>query len=298
MSIPYPISTIGTVAAVVLAVIIKLAGDAIIRHREYDPEEHYRKRQFLTTVVGLAAVVVIAILWARHLQNKGTFLGLIGAGFAIALREPLLSIAGRVAIFAGHMYRVGDRIEINKMSGDVIDVGFFYTRMMEIGNWITADQPSGRIVQLSNASIFGTPVFNYTQGLPFIWDEVKLPVPYDSDWQKARHVMLKLGIEHSKETIEEAEKQLDALKRSYLIPAIALKPATFVKATDNWIELTLRYIVDPRKRRAVSSAIHEQLLAAVEGDKRLKVASATMEITAHVDAPEGGESVFNLPKAS
>lgn len=218
MSIPYPVSTLGTVGVIVLALLAKLFGDVFINRRDYDPEERYRKRQFLSTAIGFVAPVAVGLLWARQLQNKSTFFGLLGAGLAIALREPLLSLAGRVAIFAGHMYRVGDRIEINKMSGDVIDVGFFYTRMMEIGNWISADQPSGRIVQLANASIFGTPVFNYTQGLPFIWDEIKFPVPYGSDWERERHLLLKAGTEQSREMMEIAEKNLKELKRSYLIP--------------------------------------------------------------------------------
>ena len=79
-------------------------------------------------------MAAVAILWAHTLQNKGTFLGLIGAGMAVALKEPLLSIAGRLAIFSGHMYTAGDRIELQEMKGDVIDVGFFYTRMLEIGS--------------------------------------------------------------------------------------------------------------------------------------------------------------------
>jgi small-conductance mechanosensitive channel len=297
VAIPYPISTFGTVGAVVIAFLVKLFGDAFINRRDYDPKERYRKRQFLTTVVGFAAIVAVGLLWARQLHNKSTFFGLLGAGLAIALREPLLSLAGRVAIFAGHMYRVGDRIEINKMSGDVIDVGFFYTPMMEIGNWISADQPSGRIVQLANASIFGTPVFNYTQGLPFIWDEIKFPVPYGSDWERARHLLLKAGIEHSKETMEAAEKHLRELKRSYLIPAVSLKPSTFVKTTDNWIELTLRYIVDPRKRRPVATAIHESMLKAMAEDASVKVASSTMEITVH-EPPQAENERSELPKAS
>ena len=127
----------------------------------------------------LGAVAIVG-LWSKALPHTSTFLGLIGAGLAIALREPLLSIAGRLAVFAGHMYSVGDRIEINKMSGDVIDIGFFYTRMMEIGNWVKGDQYSGRIIQFANAQIFGTAVFNYTQNFSYIWDEIKLPITYAS----------------------------------------------------------------------------------------------------------------------
>src|SRR5581483_9300816 len=128
-NLPYPYAIVGTVIAIVLAFVVKLAGHSLI-NRIKDSKERYRRIKFLNTALTLFVVAALVILWGRLFHNKGTFFGLIGAGLAIALKEPLLSIAGRIAIFAGHMYSVGDRIEINKMSGDVIDVGMFYTRMM------------------------------------------------------------------------------------------------------------------------------------------------------------------------
>ena len=147
---------VGTAIAIVLTVALHFGAAAYVSHITQDDRERYRRRKFFTTIIAFAAGLAILILWAHTLRQKGTFLGLLGAGVAIALREPLLSIAGRLAIFAGHMYTAGDRIEMQKLSGDVIDIGFFYTRMLEIGSWIGGDQYTGRITLIPNSMIFGT----------------------------------------------------------------------------------------------------------------------------------------------
>lgn len=131
--LPYPVPVIGTAITLGIAALLQLVSGAYVRQRTQDHRERYRRRKFFTTVIVFAAGFAILILWAHTLKQKGTFLGLLGAGVAIALKEPLLSIAGRLAIFAGHMYTAGDRIELEKMIGDVIDIGFLYTRMLEVG---------------------------------------------------------------------------------------------------------------------------------------------------------------------
>ena len=166
----------------------------------------------------------------RLLEHTGTFLGILGAGLAIALKEPLLSIAGRIAILTGHMYSVGDRIQLNQMTGDVIDVGFFYTRMMEVGNWIGADQATGRIVQIPNSQIFGTAIFNYTQNFSFIWDEIKLPVTYASNLEDASQILLDVGSEYTREFLSGAEAELDQMRHYFLVPALEVKPKCFFKS--------------------------------------------------------------------
>ena len=160
---PYEIPILGTIGVLILASVAALIARKVIESRDVAPKEHYRLYRLANTIVTVLTVAAIIAFWSKVFEHKGQFWGLIGAGLAISLREPLLSIAGRIAIFAGHMYSGGDRIEINKLSGDVIDIGFFYTRMMEIGNWISGDQYSGRTIQFANAQVFGTPVFNYTR---------------------------------------------------------------------------------------------------------------------------------------
>lgn len=120
------------------------AGAAYFARQKTSDPEKYRKRRFLDTLLVVFAALAIVVLWSRVLPRTSTFLGLIGAGLAVALREPLLSIAGRLAVFAGHMFTVKDRVQINQLTGDVIDIGFFYTRMLEIGSWISGDQATRR----------------------------------------------------------------------------------------------------------------------------------------------------------
>lgn len=167
---PYPVPILGTIAIVVAATVLYFVAVVYAKRTSSDEKERYRRRSFFTTVVVIGAALIISILWAKNLKEKGTFLGLIGAGLAVALREPLLSVAGRLAVFSGHMYTAGDRIELQSMTGDVIDIGFFYTRMLEIGSWVHGDQYSGRILLIPNSMIFGTPISNYTQHLSCIWD--------------------------------------------------------------------------------------------------------------------------------
>ncbi|HJT69245.1 MAG TPA: mechanosensitive ion channel family protein [Terriglobales bacterium] len=279
--LPYPGPVIGTAIAIAAAFLLHLFSVAYIKHRAQDHRERYRRRKFFTTIIVFAAALVIVILWAKTLKQKGTFLGLLGAGVAIALREPLLSVAGRLAIFSGHMYTAGDRIEIQKMTGDVIDIGFFYTRMLEVGAWIAGDQYSGRILLVPNSTIFGTPIINYTQHLSYIWDEVQLPITYESNMEAATRILTEVGGEYTRQFLQGAQKELENMRRDFLVPQLELEPAVYVKVTSNWLQLTMRYVVDPRKRRVASTFIYTEVFKKVAQQKDIQIASETMDLTVH-----------------
>lgn len=277
-ALPYPIAILGTVVVVVLAFLTNKAGIRFINSHPGDPKEHYRKRQMLSTAVLVIAAIVIAILWVRLFQNTSTFVGIVGAGLAIALREPLLSVAGRVAIFAGHIYAVGDRIEINKMSGDVIDVGFFYTRMMEIGNWIKGDQYSGRIVQFANAQIFGAAVFNYTRNFAYIWDEIGLPITYPSNIEAATEIMSKAGDEYTQEYMQGAQRSVEQMRRYFLVSSFELRPQVYLNFDSNYVTLTMRYLVDPKQRRSARNFLFTRILNRVQQRQDISFGSETMDV--------------------
>jgi small-conductance mechanosensitive channel len=279
--LPYPVAIIGTIIAIVVALVLHFAAAGYVRHATEDHRELYRRRKFFTTIIAFAAGIVIAILWAHTLKQKGTMIGLIGAGLAIALKEPLLSLAGRLAIFTGHMYNAGDRIELQRMAGDVIDIGFFYTRLLEIGSWITADQYSGRILLIPNSMIFGTPIMNYTQHLSLIWDEVVLPITYQSNMESAVSILAEVGTQYTREFLQNAEHDLEQMRHQFLVPQLEVKPVVYVKVTSNWLELTMRYVVDPKKRRAASSFIYTEVFKRISKDEGIQIASETMDLTVH-----------------
>jgi small-conductance mechanosensitive channel len=277
----HEIAVYGTIGILVLSVLIYFPYVAFVNRSTTNRGERFRRHNAVKTIVFVCAGLAIVILWSRLLQHTGTFLGILGAGLAVALREPLLSVAGRIAILAGNMFNVGDRIQIQQMSGDVIDIGFFYTRMMEIGNWVKGDQASGRIMQMPNSMVFGTPIFNYTQNFSYIWDEIRLPITYDSNLDAATQLLLDVSGEYTREYLQGAEQQLENMRRSFLVPAVDLKPNVFLKVTDNWLELSLRYITDPKKRRVSSNFIYGEVFKRLREHRDIQIASSTMDLTVH-----------------
>jgi len=268
-----------TAGVLILGWLITSIGQKVLTARIQNPRRLYRDRKLLSTAVFVIGVVVIALVWGRLVPHHGTFFGLIGAGLAIALKEPLLSVAGRIAIFAGRIYDAGDRIQIGDSSGDVIDVGFFYTRMLEIGNWIHGDQYSGRILQFPNAQIFGAGVFNYTRDFQYIWDEVALNVTYESNLDAATKIMLDAGNKYTQDFLQGAEKQLRRMQQYFLVPDMELKPQVYVHVTTNWVGLTMRYVVDPKKRRAAATFLYRTIFDEVRKREDIEIGSDTQTIT-------------------
>ncbi len=275
-----------TLGVLILAPLVSAIGSKWIAMRVKNPRIYYRDRKLLTTIITLFAALTIALVWGRLVPHHGTFFGLLGAGLAIALKEPLLSIAGRVAIFAGRIYDAGDRIQIGTSSGDVIDIGFFYTRLMEIGNWIGGDQYSGRILQLPNAQIFGNSVFNYTRDFKYIWDEVPLNITYESNLDAAVKIMLDAGNRYSMEYLAGAHQQLERMQQYFLVPDFELKPQVYVKVTTNWVGLTMRYVVDPNKRRSAATFLYRTVFDAIRSRTDIQIGTDTMEITYKKAAPQ------------
>lgn len=276
---------ISTTAASVIVLLLAWGayrlGSARIEHRNDDRRERFRRRKALLTLVVLAATGALVIAWAQNLSRTATFLGLIGAGIAIALREPLLGIAGRLAVLFGKMFIIGDRIEINQMKGDVVDIGFFYTRMMEIGNWVHGDQYSGRVIQFSNAQLFGNAVFNYTRHFAYIWDEVTLPITYQSNLAAAAEILKNAGLGYSSKFLSEAETQLREMQSYFLISEVETQPSVYIRVTSNWLELNLRYVVNPKLRRQASSFIYQEIFQQVEKRNDVWIASTTQDLTIH-----------------
>lgn len=277
----YPLATVGTVVTLAVSFFVERIGSLIIHRHSGTQQQRYTWKSNLQLTMLLVAAAIVSVLWIRLFHNKGTFLGLLGAGLAVALREPLLSIAGRISIWASHVYRIGDRIEFQHMAGDVIDIGIFYTRLLEIGNWVGGDQATGRIVQFPNSSVYQHSVYNYTRDFSFIWDEVVLPVTYGSDIREATKILVSAGKEYTRKFLPNAESEIVELREALLIPDVKLEPSVFMRVTSNYVELTLRYLVFPRQRRVAASYLYERIFQLVRENERIDIGSSTMDLTVH-----------------
>ena len=250
-----------------------------LKKRLPNAETRYKSQKIVEAIGYFLLVVLTISYFTGNIKDLTLAIGLLTAGITITLQELILSVAGSLFIFFVKVYQPGDRIEINGIKGDVIDISSIYTTMMEIGQWVSSDNYTGRIVKLSNAFVFKGPVYNYSQDFPFIWDEITLPIRYGSDIELAKALTTKVAQQVlSDYVLESVEKWKDIVEKYYIEDAV-VEPTLAIKLTDNWIEFNLRYIVDYKRRRMTKHRLNELINNAFEetGGKVL-LASATFEL--------------------
>lgn len=230
-------------------------------------------------ILSLLAVVIIGIrIWVEETQSLLISYGILAAGLAIALQDVLRNFVGGIYIMLSGMFRVGDRISIGETAGDVMDVGIMNSTLMEIGKWVNGDQPTGRIVIIPNAVVISGIVHNYTKDHNFIWDEITLPLTYDSDWKAAIQVFYAIVLEETKELTFQAEAEIERIGEKYYLPKKVVEPSVYTTLTDNWIRLDIRYVTDTRQRRLLRDTIMKRLMEAVDAHAEFTIASESMEI--------------------
>jgi small-conductance mechanosensitive channel len=231
-------------------------------------------------LLGYALIIFLTISYfTGNIKDFTLAIGLLTAGITITLQELILSIAGSFYIFFVKVYKPGDRIEINGIKGDVIDIDSIYTTMMEIGEWVSSDNYSGRIVKLSNSFVFKGAIFNYSQDFPFVWDEFNLPIRYGSDIDLAKKIISDIASEALSDYVDQSLTNWNTVVKKYYIEDAMVEPTMAITMTDNWIQFNLRYIVDYKKRRHTKHLLNEKIGKAIlETNGKVMMASATFEI--------------------
>lgn len=270
------------IAAILLGIVILHGVWLVLRRyvaRVKDVGTRHRLRKTASLIGYFVILLLAAALFSDSLGKLTLIMGVAGAGIAFALQEVIVSFAGWLAISFGDFYKTGDRVQLGGIKGDVIDIGILRTTLMEIGEWVRADQYTGRIVQVANSFIFKEPVFNYSGDFPFLWDEIVMPIKYGSDYRLARQLMKNAVDEIVSDFTEGARLKWREMVRKYMIEDALLDPMITLTANDNWMEFTIRYVVDYKRRRAVKDLIYTRLLEDMDKtDGRVAIASATVHI--------------------
>jgi small-conductance mechanosensitive channel len=227
-----------------------------------DPKTRYSWKRSLSFTIGILTVILIGSVWIRAIGQFGAFLGLLSAGLAIALKDLVTNIAGWLFILTRKPFALGDRVQIGPHAGDVIDLRLFQFTLLEIGNWVDADQSTGRIIHIPNGTIFTQPQSNYSAGFKFVWNEIPVLVTFESDWAKARDLLQKIISDHAKDLSADAEKKIIEASKKYMIFYQYLTPIVYTSVRDSGILLTMRYVCDPRRRRITEHEIWEDVLNA------------------------------------
>lgn len=251
---------VATLAIVLALWLLRWASGWVIHHRVQDPKLRYRWRKATGYAIGALGIILIGRVWLEGMQAVVTYLGLLSAGIAVALRDPLVNLFGWIYISWRRPFSVGDRITVEGLTGDVVDVGAFSFALLEVGGWVEADQSTGRIAHVPNGKVFSSPVINYTQSFDYIWHEIPITVTFESDWRKAKETLLAIAHRHADHVSQEAASWIRQASRRFLITYTALTPTVYTKIVESGVRLTLRYLTSPRKRRDTEQAIVEDIL--------------------------------------
>lgn len=293
--------TLGYVGAI-LAIrrVLRLVADAALR-RYPGSQREFWTRQAFNLATALLLIVGLLSIWLDDPRRLSTAVGLVTAGLAFALQRVVTAVAGYFVILRGKAFHVGDRIVMGGVRGDVIGLGLFETTIMEMGQpppvqgadppiWIRSRQYTGRIVTVSNSRIFDEPVYNYTREFSFIWEEM-IPISYDADRKRAEEILLAVARRNSTALIGPAEDELGRLRRRYAVSSVSVDPKVYLAMTDNWLELTVRFVSEARGVREVKDAMSREILAALD-EAGIGLASATFDIvglpTIRLEPADGG----------
>lgn len=225
-----------------------------------DVHVRYRWRKIIGYTSTIFTILLLLPLWVSTGQSIVTIFGFLTAGVAIALQDIIKSLAGWMFILWRRPFKVGDRIEIKNIKGDVIDIRPFQFSLMEIGNRVDSEQSTGRVVHVPNSIVLSDYIANFGQGFKFIWNEIPVLITFESNWQKAKDILLGISKKHGEHLSKQAENRLKEASKEYMIFYNKLTPTVYTSVKDCGILLTLRYLTEPRHRRGSEHAVWEEVL--------------------------------------
>ena len=272
---PIMIKLIKSIIIITILWMLKLMMNKFILRKITNMKSRYQWRKIISTTIAVLGIIIVGRLWYEGVQSIATYLGLLSAGIAIALKDIIANFAGWIFIISRKPFEVGDRIQIGKQAGDVIDLSIFEFSLLEIGNWVDADQSTGRIIHIPNGKIFTLDLANYDKGFKYIWNEIRVVITFESNWQKAKKILLKIANKKSENITTSVERQIKRAARKFLIYYKHLTPIVYTDVKDNGIQLTIRHLCETRKRRGYTEAIWEDILKEFDKQKDLELAYPT-----------------------
>jgi small-conductance mechanosensitive channel len=278
-------NTVLSLLTVLLLFLARRAVLAVVNRSVEDSAGRYRWAKVTANVSFAIGLLVLIQVWFTAIGSLGTFLGLLSAGLAISLKDLVADLAGWVFIVTRRPFDLGDRIQIGPHAGDVVDRRIFQFTIMEIGNWVDADQSTGRLIHIPNATLFTQPLANYIAGFPYLWNELTVLVTFESDWRKAKGLLRDVADEYTVDITREAHRPSNHGEQRFLIHYRKLTPVVYVSVEDSGVLLTLRYLCRPRERRGTAGELWEKVLDCFHAHPDVSLAYPTQRINLAREVP-------------
>ncbi|OUT40768.1 MAG: mechanosensitive ion channel protein MscS [bacterium TMED6] len=267
---------IATLMAIFFIIIMRRAVMGFFVLRLEDMKLRYNWSRVVSyTSVGFG-IIIVGQIWLDGIGSIVTYLGLLSAGIAIALKDPITNITGWLFILWNRPLETGDRIQLGDHSGDVIDINFFNFTVMEIGNWVDADQNTGRIIHIPNGKIFIETLANYGKGFEYIFNEIPVLITFESEWEKAKKILEKIAKDFGAHPTRAAEIEIKKASQKFLIQKQKLDPVVYTKVADSGVLLTVRYLCAPKNRRDTEQEIWEEILKEFDLEPKIELAYPTI----------------------
>lgn len=262
---------------------------AIVFRRTTDTKARYGWNKGTRYGVTITGILVVGRIWFAGIESFATWLGLVSAGIAFALKDPIANLAGWLFILWRRPFEVGDRIEIAGKAGDVIDQRPFQFTILEIGNWVDADQSTGRIIHVPNGKVFTDLQANYTRAFAYIWDEIGVLVTFESDWRAAKQAFEEIVVEQD-DLQDQARRRVQEASSRYMIFYNKLTPKVYTSVRDSGVLLSIRFLCEPRRRRLRRERLWEAILDVINADQRIELAYPTQRFFTQPELREGRHS--------
>ena len=276
--------TVSKLVVLAVGLIVIVGVGRVVRNaltnRVEDKTARYRTRKLVTFASYALVALFVATVFSDKLGGFTVAFGVAGAGIAFALQEVIASAAGWIAITFGNFYKIGDRVMLGGIKGDVIDIGVLRTTVFEIGDWVSGDLYNGRVVRVANSFVFKEPVFNYSADFPFLWDEIVLPIRHGSDRALAQQLLERVAEEVTGEYARKVQSTWDEMTHNYVLENARVASMVTMVMDENWMTYTVRYVVEFKSRRTTKSTLFRRILDEIDATGgRVGVASAAQEIT-------------------
>ena len=264
-----------SISIIILIWVLRYLILKLVWRQTEDARIRYQWKRSIGFIISMVAVILISSVWISAFARFGAFLGLLSAGLAIALKDPLTNIAGWLFISTRKPFSVGDRVQIGGDIGDVIDIRFFQFSLLEVGNWVQADQSTGRIIHIPNGKVFLQAQANYSKGFQYIWNEIPVLITFESNWELTKTILEKIINKHAEHLTKTVEKEIKEATKKYLITYFHLTPIVYTSVKDSGVLLTIRYLCGFRKRRTSEHDIWEDILKEFAKNKDIEFAYPT-----------------------
>ena len=272
---PIMLKIIKSIIFILILSLFRLVMNIVVLKRIKDVKSHYQWRKISNSTFAVLGLIIVGRVWFEGIQSIVTYLGLLSAGIAIALKDLLANFAGWIYIISRKPFEVGDRIQLGEHAGDVIDQSVFEISLLEIGNWVDADQSTGRIVSVPNGKIFTNDLSNYDKGFKYVWNEIRVVLTFESNWQKAKKILLKIANSKGEHITTTVERQIKRAARKFMIHYKNLTPIVYTDVKEHGVQLTIRHLCETRKRRGYTEAIWEDVLTEFAKHKDIDLAYPT-----------------------